>query len=334
MFTARFDMRAPDIGAPTTELYAAAIEMCAWAETRGAIAAVLSEHHGADDGHLPSPLLLASAIAARTDRLPIILAAVVIPFWDPVRLAEEMSVLDIISNGRVSYALGIGHRAEEYEHFGVDMRERGRLADEKLAMLLELLKGESVIHESLRIRVTPPCVTKGGPYIMLAGGTPAAAKRAARHGLGFLSHANPPGLKELYESQCRVHGNEPGVSQFPDGSAPTAVFIADDVDGAWDELGTYLLHDAMTASAYRHGDEGVASISPADSVVELRAARGPYRIFTIDEAIAHVRGGRSLPLLPLCGGLPPNLAWPYLERAASAVMRAREDIGQPTTNAD
>ena len=54
MFTLRFDMRAPAWGAPAADLYAAAIDMCAWAETRGAIVAVLSEHHGADDGHLPS----------------------------------------------------------------------------------------------------------------------------------------------------------------------------------------------------------------------------------------------------------------------------------------
>ena len=143
MFTIRFDMRAPAFGAPTSDLYASAIDMCAWAETRGAIVAVLSEHHGAEDGHLPSPLVLAAAIAARTERLPIMLAAVVLPFWDPVRLAEDMSVLDIISKGRVSYAFGIGHRPEEYEHFGVDMRRRGRLADEKLTLLRRLLTGRA-----------------------------------------------------------------------------------------------------------------------------------------------------------------------------------------------
>jgi alkanesulfonate monooxygenase SsuD/methylene tetrahydromethanopterin reductase-like flavin-dependent oxidoreductase (luciferase family) len=220
MFSLRFDMRTPDAGARTSDLYAAAIEMCAWAETRGAIAAMLSEHHGADDGHLPSPLIFASAIAARTELLAIILAAVVIPLWDPVRLAEEMSVLDIISSGRVSYAFGVGHRAEEYEHFGVHMRERGRLADEKLAVLLRLLKGETVIQQGRRIHVTPPCTTAGGPSVMIAGGSPAAAKRAAKHGLGFLSQANPPGLKELYESLCRAHGHDPGFSQFPDGCGP------------------------------------------------------------------------------------------------------------------
>src|SRR6476469_7205247 len=75
MFTVRFDMRAPAAGAPKTDLYRAAIDMCAGAESRGAIVAVLSEHHGAEDNHLPSPIVLAAAIAARTERLPIMLAA-------------------------------------------------------------------------------------------------------------------------------------------------------------------------------------------------------------------------------------------------------------------
>ncbi len=74
MLILRFDMRAPDNGAATSELYACAIEMYAWVENHGAVLA-----------------MLASGIAARTVRLAILLAAVVIPFWDPVRLAEEMS---------------------------------------------------------------------------------------------------------------------------------------------------------------------------------------------------------------------------------------------------
>ena len=322
MFTIRFDMRAPSFGAPTSDLYASAIDMCAWAETRGAIVAVLSEHHGAEDGHLPSPLVLAAAIAARTERLPIMLAAVVLPFWDPVRLAEDMSVLDIISKGRVSYAFGIGHRAEEYEQFGVDMRRRGRLADEKLTLLSQLLKGEPVVSDGRRSHVTPACSSPGGPFIMLAGGSPAAVKRAAKHGLGLVLQTNQPGLKELYESECRAHGHEPGFIQLPTEGAPTAVFVADDMDKAWDELGPYLLHDAMTAAAYRHGDEGVASISRAEDVTALRATQGPYRVFTTDEAVDYMRGGQVLPLAPLCGGLPPELAWPYLERAAAAAARA------------
>lgn len=164
MFTLRFDMRAPCWGAPGADLYAAAIDMCAWAETRGAIVAVLSEHHGADDGHLPTPLILASAIAARTKQLAILLAAVPIPLWDPVRLAEEMSVLDLISKGRVSYAFGVGHRAEEYDHFGLNMATRGQVADEILAVLGPLVRGEPVEYQGRRICVTPRSASAGGRW--------------------------------------------------------------------------------------------------------------------------------------------------------------------------
>lgn len=72
MLTLRFDMRAPAFGASTTDLYAAALDMSAWAENHGVGAVILSEHHGTDDGHLPTPLLLAAAIAARTERTGIV----------------------------------------------------------------------------------------------------------------------------------------------------------------------------------------------------------------------------------------------------------------------
>ncbi|HNM85395.1 MAG: LLM class flavin-dependent oxidoreductase [Mycobacterium sp.] len=323
MFTMRFDMRTPAAGAPTTALYGTALDMCAWAETRGAALAVLSEHHATEDGHLPSPLILASAIAARTSTLNILVAAAVLPFYHPVRLAEDMAVLDNLSNGRVHYAFGIGHRPEEYAHFGVDVHRRGRIADENLALLLRLLTGEPVDVDGRRIHVTPAPATKGGPRIMIAGGSTAAARRAGRHGLGFIAYTDAPGLKEAFEAESIAHGYRPGPAQFPDGRSPTAVFVTDDADAAWNEIGSYLLHDARMAARYRQGDESVASITRAETVDEMRSVPGPYAILTVDEAVDRLRGGASLPLHPLCGGMPPELAWPYLERAALAVSAAR-----------
>ena len=325
MFTLRFDMRAPDWAARTADLYAAAIDMCAWAETRGAIVAVLSEHHGADDGHLPTPLILASAIAAKTNQLAIMLAAVPIPLWDPVRLAEEICVLDLISKGRVSYVFGIGHRIEEYDHFGVDMTTRGRVADEILDLLGRLVRGEPVEYQGRRIRVTPPCGSAAGPLVMIAGGSKAAARRAATHGLGFISQTDSPDLREFYESQCRIAGHEPGIVQFPVPGTPTAAFVAYDVDEAWEVLGPHLLHDAVTAASYRPHDDSVGSITRADNVTALREAGGPYRIFTPEEAVDYIRSGRLLPLHPLCGGIPPDVAWQYLEIAGAASTRAQSD---------
>ena len=316
--TLRFDMRSPRTGAPTPDLYGAALDMCAWAETRGAVAVILSEHHATEDGHLPSPMMLAAAIAARTERIAIMIAALVLPLYDPVRLAEDISVLDNLSHGRAAYVLGIGHRDAEYQHIGVDPRRRGRIADENLDLLLKLLDGMPTVHDGRRIHVTPSVISPGGPALMIAGGSAAAVKRAARHGLGFVAQTNDTELAELFDSESRAHGHEPGFMQFPDGTGPTTAFVADDADEAWDDIGSYLLHDAVMAASYRHGDDTVASITRAKTVQELRDSPAAYAVFTIEEAVDHIRGGRMLPLHPLCGGLPPDLAWPYLERAARA----------------
>jgi hypothetical protein len=192
-----------------------------------------------------------------------------------------------------------------------------------------MLRGEVVEYRGRRVRVTPPCATDGGPMVLIAGGSKAAARRAGTHGFGFVSQTAVPGLKELYEAECRAHGHEPGMIQFPVEGAPTTVFVASDapgaVDQAWDELGPHLLHDAIMAASYRPHDDSVASISRADSVAALREeTAGPYRIFTPDEAVDYIRGGRLLPLHPLCGGVAPDVAWPYLELAAAASARAQD----------
>src|ERR1700757_881636 len=147
-------MRAPSWGAPPAALYAAVPEMCAWAENHGGLAAVLCEHHGSEDGYLPSPMMLAPAIAARTQRLALSLI-LILPFYEPVRLAEDMAVLDLLSGGRASYILALGYRPEEYEIFGLELGDRGRLADEKLSLLRRLLAGETVVHDGGRIVATP-----------------------------------------------------------------------------------------------------------------------------------------------------------------------------------
>ncbi|WP_231997400.1 LLM class flavin-dependent oxidoreductase [Mycobacterium sp. 1245111.1] len=276
-------------------------------------------------GIWPTPLILASAIAAKTNQLAIMLAAVPIPLWDPVRLAEEICVLDLISRGRVSYVFGIGHRSEEYDHFGVDMSNRGLVADEIIDALDGLLHGELVEYQGRRVRVTPPCGSAAGSLIMIAGGSKAAARRAADHGLGFISQTDSPELREFYDARCRAAGHEPGVVQFPVPGTPTTVFVADDVDEAWEVLGPNLVHDAVTAASYRPHDNSVASITRADTVSALRADDGPYRILTLDQAVDFIRGGRPLPLHPLCGGIPPDTAWRYLEQAGAASARAQSN---------
>lgn len=165
--------------------------------------AVLSEHHAAVDGHLPSPLILTSAIAARTKVLNILVAAAVLPLYHPVRLAEDIAVLDNLSKGRVMYVFGIGHRPEEYEHMGVNPRHRGRIADDQLALILELLKGEPVDLDGRHVHVTPVPSTPGRT---------ATDDRRRHRGGGAASRPSWPWLHRLHEPARPVRDVRSGVS--------------------------------------------------------------------------------------------------------------------------
>jgi alkanesulfonate monooxygenase SsuD/methylene tetrahydromethanopterin reductase-like flavin-dependent oxidoreductase (luciferase family) len=316
MFMMRFDMRSPD-PARTTDLYAAAIEMAEWAETRGCVVVALSEHHASPDGFLPSPLVLASAMAARTKQVGLFVAAALLPMYDPIRLAEDIAVLDHVSNGRVSYVFGLGYRPEEFALYGIPMNERAHRADAGLRVLLDALAGKAVVAAD--VRVTPEPRVPGGPAIAWGGQSAAAARRAARFGLDFLAQTDGDELGDAYRDECARLGRTPGSITLPSPDSPTTVFVADELDRAWEELGPYLLHDATTYAAW-NPQGNTASLSYGTTVEELRAENGAHRVMTVDDAIEHVRRYGLIGLHPLCGGLPPELAWPYLRRVAEDVL--------------
>ena len=144
MLTLAFDMRAPELGANPMSLYAAALEQCAWADSLGFTDVQLMEHHASTDGYLPSPIVLGSAVAGVTSRLAIRLCLVLLPLYDPLRVAEDLAVLDLISGGRLRLTVGMGYRQEEYEQFGVDMRRRPSLMEEAVETLQARLDGRAV----------------------------------------------------------------------------------------------------------------------------------------------------------------------------------------------
>ncbi len=317
MFLMRFDLRSRR-DEDAAALYPAAVEMAAWGEQNGCLAAVVSEHHCAEHGYLPSPLVMASAIAGRTESLSIMVAAAILPLYDPVRLAEDLIVLDLVSGGRVSVVLGLGYRPEEFALYGIDMSERAREVEARLTVLLRALR-DGVVDDGRRGGQIKPRPHAGGPNIAYGGSSPVAARRAARFGLDFLAQSGDESLRDAYLAEIERTGGTAGNVTVPSPDAPSAVFVADDVDRAWDELGPYLLHDAMVYAGWNVGDTTTISLDHATSVEELRAARGSHRILTAEEAGALRDEAGYLALHPLCGGIPPELAWPYLRTAAAAV---------------
>lgn len=322
MYMMRFDLRVPGMtSAQIAGQYQAAIEMARWVDDKGPFMVAVSEHHAAEDGYLPAPLVLASAMAAVTEHVPMMVAATLLPLYDPVRLAEEMIVIDHISRGRVSYVLGIGYRPAEYELYDLEFSKRGAIADEKLARLLATFEG-AVAAETLP-RVTPPPFSEGRPTLFWGGGSKPAARRAGRNGLGFVAQNDTPGLEEAYRQACVDAGHEPGLCMIPPADLPGVVFVHPDPDQGWEEIGAYLLADA-TSYADWNNQAGLeaTNLSRSTTVEALREERGNYRVITVEEAADLVQTWGRLPLHPLCGGVPAAVAWPYLRRVVEEVAPA------------
>lgn len=320
MYLMRFDLRAPGSTAEQrADLYRTAIDMARYGDEHGCGSIVLSEHHSSDDGYLSSPLTLAAAVAAATESVPIVVAATLLPLHEPARLAEDLVTLDHISRGRVMTVLGLGYRPEEYELHGVDYAERAKVADDKLAQLLELLRDAG---GSTSPRVTPAPYSSPMPTLAWGGRSRAAARRAGRHGIGFFAQTDAPGLREAYETAAQGAGHPPGLCVLPSPDTPFIVFVDDDVDRAWDEVGPALLVDAASYRSWSDAagtTEGTASLSAATTIEGLRATPASHRVVTRDGARKIVAEHGILGLHPLCGGLDPDVGWRFLRNAVDAV---------------
>src|SRR5262249_837459 len=108
------------------------IEQMVWTEELGFDSIWLTEHHFIDYGLSVSPAVLAAAAAMRTRRVRIGLAAAILPFHDPVRLAEELAIVDILSEGRLDVGVGRGNRPVAFEGYRVPQIENRERFEECL----------------------------------------------------------------------------------------------------------------------------------------------------------------------------------------------------------
>ena len=172
---------------------------------------------------------------------------------------KTSACLDILSRGRAMHVLGIGHRPEEYEHFGLEMGDRGRLADENSSCSSACYASSSNRRRPRRAGVPPP-----PPYRRSTASDGRGERRSCSKGRPPRSRSDGTGQSPWSTAGLRGRVSAPRTRTRPSPSsrpaAPTAVFVTDDPARAWDELGPHILHDAVTASSYRHSDDSVASI--------------------------------------------------------------------------
>jgi alkanesulfonate monooxygenase SsuD/methylene tetrahydromethanopterin reductase-like flavin-dependent oxidoreductase (luciferase family) len=320
-WTLRYDLRCPTFSKVSPqELYATALEQCAWADRLGFSAVILSEHHGSPDGYLPSPLVFGAAVAARTKQLRLYFGALIAPLHDPIRLAEDLAVLDLVSGGRVVPVLAGGYVEPEFRSFGKRLSDRARVMEEIVPFLERAWTGEPFEYQGRTLRVTPRPVQRPRPPIFMGAASAPAARRAARHADWLI-----PQLPEFWEifRQERVRLGKPDPGALPP-STGNFVYVAEDPDAAWARIAPYAMHEM---NAYGHWMAASGTAGPYEPIDDPDALRklGTYPVLTPAQLVEQIRSlGPQTAILvhPLMGGMDPALSWASLELIESKVLPA------------
>lgn len=177
--------RPPGSSATYDEVYEEMLDLAAMAEEYGFDTVHTSEHHFFDDGYSPSVLPLSAAIARETDTIGIGTSIALAPLYDPIRLAEDVATVDILSGGRFTLGLGNGYMQREFETFDSPRRQRAKRVEETIDICRRAWTRESFSYDGDLfsyddLRVEPKPVQEGGPPIHLGGTSEPAIRRSAR----------------------------------------------------------------------------------------------------------------------------------------------------------
>ena len=315
--TLRYDIRAPDFGPPAEHLYRAALDQSEWADGAGFHNVAISEHHASPDGFLPSPVVMAAAIGARTHRVRISISLLLLPFYEPIRLAEDLAVADLVSSGRIDVMIGAGYREEEFDMYGVDIHRRGALMEDGVSFLTRAWTGEPFEYRGRMVQVLPRPAQRPRPRIVLGGASPASARRAARLADGYAPMGQR--LYEIYvEELARLGKPVPSDGPARRGPQTPVVAVTEDPERTWKAIERNLMHDALVYGSWTSGRRG-AIFTPVSTFEELRTAE-QYWVLTPEECLDKIREFGALTLHPLVGGIDPQLAAESLQLFADRVM--------------
>ncbi len=252
------------------------IELARLADQAGLDVFGVGEHHRPDFAIASPPVVLA-AVAQATRQIRLTSTVTVLSTADPVKVFEDFTALDLISDGRAEITAGRGAYTESFPLFGHDLADYDDLFDEKLDLLLQLNTSERVTWSGRHrpaladVAVHPRPVQDQLPVWVAVGGTPASVVRAARHGLPlYLAILGQPErfvpLAQLYRQTATEAGHDPDmlrvgvtshfyVEQTSQGARDTfhpyySRYIGDNMPGA---RGRPLPREAFEAWAGPHG---------------------------------------------------------------------------------
>jgi alkanesulfonate monooxygenase SsuD/methylene tetrahydromethanopterin reductase-like flavin-dependent oxidoreductase (luciferase family) len=179
-----------------------------------------------------------AAVAARTSRVRISTDIALLPFAHPIRLAEDMAILDQISGGRMELGIGLGYAPHEFRAFGIPRSRRVSLTEECVDVLKLAWTGEPFTYEGKRYqfdspRVTPQPVQAGGPPLWMASTSPASVARAIDYDTNLLPQGPRSVVLDPWRSQMTAAGRDPSAYRI---GIIRNVFVTDDRERDWPPL--------------------------------------------------------------------------------------------------
>jgi alkanesulfonate monooxygenase SsuD/methylene tetrahydromethanopterin reductase-like flavin-dependent oxidoreductase (luciferase family) len=266
-------MSRRDLGLLPAEVIAQGVEQAVAAEEMGFSDVWIAEHHFSNFGMVPAPLYLAVTIAERTRRVRIAPAVLVLPFYQPLRVAEEVALVDVLTGGRLMVGIGRGYQPYEFDRFGLSIEDSRALFEENVEIMHRALTRTTFSYRGSRfdipetsLQVRP--IQQPHPPFWVAAYTPDTLALTARHGFGLLTQYGfrpvefVHGVRRAYDEQLRAAGRRPEEGKL---ALVLYAYVADDRTDAldWVEHGlwTFRLSDRL-----RNGQEivcdGVAEAAP------------------------------------------------------------------------
>jgi len=202
------------------------LEEIRFADELGFDSAWLAEHHFSRYGILGNPLLLGAAIAEVTERIRIGTAVMVVPFYDPIRLAEDAATLDVISGGRLDLGIGRGYQPQEFAGFGIDSAESKQRYAETVEILRAAWTQERWSYQGTHfsykdLTVHPRPIQPGGPPLLHASVSPSSFTDRGLAGERIITSPNftpLPIMKQnfdAYRSSLVEGGHDPEAFELP-----------------------------------------------------------------------------------------------------------------------
>lgn len=217
-----FLIPTPDPAVPFAARYNDVYRMVEYGNDKGFEAVWFTEHHFSDYGYSPNPLMLLAKAAEIAPNLRLGTAILVLPLWHPLRLAEDVATLDVLSGGRVDVGIGRGYQPYEFESLGVDLKKNRDMFNEALEIMLAAWTQEEVEYKGRfwqvpRTTVFPKPLQEPTPPIWMAATSPPSIRAAIERGYHLCTGTG--GVPEELEQRSRyIHSVFAEAGRSPDGT--------------------------------------------------------------------------------------------------------------------